>query len=175
MQRAIDSGCDCEVSMVAMGKKRKSWQEKLQDNKGLPQVCPIDASKSKRWGTGTFVIPAPLEVDALMRQVPKGKVTTIDEMRRFLAKRHGATIGCPITTGIFAWIAAHAAAEARTQGRKRITPYWRVLKAKGEINPKYPGGLEDVGRLLRAEGHKVVRKRQRFFVEDFDKSLAALK
>ena len=36
---------------------------------------------SQRWGTGTFVIPAPLEVDAIMRKVPKGKLITINEIR----------------------------------------------------------------------------------------------
>src|SRR5580658_9210328 len=135
--------------------RRKTWQEKLADNKGFPKVCEIDSSKSKRWGTGTFVIPAPMEVDELMRRVPKGKLTTIDELRKALALRHGATIACPLTTGIFAWIAAHAAAEAAAEGRKRTTPFWRTLKTKGELNPKYPGGLAGLTRQLSAEGHHV--------------------
>jgi alkylated DNA nucleotide flippase Atl1 len=111
---------------------------------------------SRKWGTGTVVIPAPLEVDALMRQVPKGKVVTVNRLRAALARRHGATIGCPITTGIFAWIAAHAAVEAQAQGRKRVTPWWRTLKAEGELNPKFPGGVEAQARLLRAEGHAIL-------------------
>src|SRR5580658_5091448 len=98
--------------------RRKTWQEKLADNKGFPKVCEIDSSKSKRWGTGTFVIPAPMEVNELMRRVPKGRVTTIDEIRKALARRHGATIACPIATGIFAWISANAAAEDEAEGRK---------------------------------------------------------
>lgn len=150
-----------------MSRDKKSWQEKLADDKGFPQVRPIDATKSKRWGEGTFVIPAPREVDAIMRQVPKGKVITIDDIRKILARKHGATIGCPITTGIFAWIAAHAAAEAGAQGRKRTTPYWRTLKSNGELNPKYPGGLENLKRLLTAEGHRFVQKGKRCFVDNF--------
>src|SRR5258708_38799172 len=113
-----------------MSYRRKSWQEKLADNKGFPRVGKIDGTKSKRWGAGTFVIAAPLEVDELMRRVPKGRLTTIDDLRRQLASRHGATIACPITTGIFAWIAAHAAVEAEAAGRKHTTPYWRTLKTK---------------------------------------------
>jgi len=74
------------------------------------------------------VIPAPMEVDEIMRQVPEGKLITINEIRSILAKKHNATIGCPITTGIFAWIAANAAEEARMEGKKSITPYWRTLK-----------------------------------------------
>src|ERR1041385_233439 len=127
--------------------KRKTWQEKLADDKGFPTVFEIDARKSKHWGEGTCVIPAPREVDELMRRVPKGKLTTIDHLRRTLAQRHGATIACPITTGIFAWIAAHAAVEAAAEGKKHTTAYWRTLKTGGEVNPKYPGGI------VRSEAH----------------------
>jgi hypothetical protein len=157
-----------------MSARKKSWQEKLADNKGFPKVCPIDATRSRRWGTGTFVIPAPLEVDGLMRRVPRGRLTTIDEIRKVLARRHGATIACPITTGIFAWIAAHAAAEAGAQGRQRTTPYWRTLKSAGEVNPKYPGGLVESRRKLAAEGHRLARRGKRLFVEKFSERLARL-
>lgn len=157
-----------------MKTKRKTWQQKLADDKGFPRVFPIDAAKSKRWGTGTYVIPAPMEVDELMRRVPKGRLMTIDELRKILACRHGATIGCPITTGIFAWIAAHAAAEAAAEGRKRTTPYWRTLKTGGELNPKYPGGIPGLKRALAAEGHTIVRKGKRFFVAGFAEHLAVL-
>jgi alkylated DNA nucleotide flippase Atl1 len=157
-----------------MSAKRKTWQEKLVDNKGFPKVCKIDSTKSKRWGVGTFVIPAPMEVNELMCRVPKGKVTTIGEIRKTLARKHGATIACPITTGIFAWISANAAAEAAAQGKKSSNPYWRTLKAKGELNPKYPGGLAKVKRNLAKEGHRVVHKGKRFFVEDLEESMAVL-
>jgi len=132
--------------------ERKSWREKLADSKGLPRVGKVTGKMSKRFGTGTMVIPAPLEVDELMRRVPKGRVTTINELREALARKHHADFACPITTGIFAWIAAHAAAEAAAEGRKRITPYWRTLKSTGELNVKYPGGAEAQAARLRAEG-----------------------
>ena len=155
-------------------KKKKSWREKLADNKDLPRVCPIDEKKTKRWGSGTFVIPAPIEVDGLMRKVPKRKLTTIDDLRRALAARHHASIGCPLTTGIFAWIAAHASAEAEAEGAKRITPYWRTLKSKGELNPKYPGGIENLTKRLTSEGHTIIQKGKRFSVKDYERSLVFL-
>ncbi len=152
-------------------KHKKTWQEKLADDKGFPKVFKIDSTKSKRWGTGTFVIPAPLEVNELMCRVPEGKLTTIDELRKVLAHRHGATIACPITTGIFAWISAHAAAEAGAEGKKNTAPYWRTLKSNGELNPKYPGGIAGLRRKLSSEGHRVIQKRKRFFVEEFRERL----
>lgn len=155
-------------------RKKKTWAEKLADNKGLPKVATIEGKLSQRWGSGTMVIPAPLEVDALMRRVRQGRLTTIDELRKALAQQHGATMACPITTGIFAWIAAHAAAEAEAQGRRRVTPYWRTLKSGGELNPKYPGGVSELKRRLEAEGHRVRKKGKRFVVEDHERKLIAL-
>ena len=157
-----------------MSHKRKSWREKLADSKGYPKVFQIDQTKSKRWGEGTFVIPSPMEVNELMGRVPKGQLTTIDELRRTLAHRHSSTIACPITTGIFAWISAHAAAESLSDGQNNITPFWRTLKAKGELNPKYPGGIANLKRKLSGEGHLVIQKGKRFFVKDFENHLAKL-
>ena len=154
-------------------KARKTWGEKLRDSKDLPKVGQIEGNLSTRWGTGTFVVPAPIEVKELMDKVPKGKLTSINELRAASAKKHGATIACPITTGIFAWIAAHAAEEAAAAGAKRITPYWRTLKNGGELNPKYPGGIEALRAKLKAEGHAVIKKGKRFFVEDFSGSVVS--
>ena len=154
--------------------KRKSWSEKLRDSKGLPRVEEISGKMREKWGKGTMVIPAPMEVDEIMRKVPKGKLITINEIREVLAKKHGTSICCPLTTGIFAWIAAHAAEEQRQKGEKDITPYWRTLKTGGVINPKYPGGVEAQRKLLEKEGHKVVQKGKKFVVVDYEKSLVKL-
>lgn len=154
-----------------MATGKKSWREKLADSKDLPRVEKITEKMSKRWGTGTIVIPAPREVDEIMKKVPTGKLITINQIREILAKRHGATIGCPITTGIFAWIAAHAAEEDAAEGKTEITPYWRTLKTGGIINEKYPGGVEAQKRKLEAEGHTVIRKGKKFAVENYQEFL----
>jgi alkylated DNA nucleotide flippase Atl1 len=157
-----------------MPAKKKSWTEKLVDSKGLPKVEKITEKMSKKWGTGTVAIPAPIEVDAMMKKVPKGKLITINEIREALAKKHNATIGCPMTTGIFAWVAAQAAEEQRQQGEKNITPYWRTLKTGGVINVKYPGGVEGQKKLLEKEGHQVIQKGKKHVVADYEKSLMRL-
>jgi len=150
---------------------RKSWREKLADSKGLPKTGRISGKMTRRWGRGTMVVPAPLEVDAIMRRVPKGKLITINEIRAALAKKHAVNICCPITAGIFAWIAANAAEESAADGKKNITPYWRTLKTGGELNPKYPGGIAKLSKLLKAEGHHVVAKGKRFVVADYEQSI----
>ena len=153
-------------------RSRKSWREKLADSKDLPRVQVIPDRMKNKWGRGTLVIPAPREVDEMMRRVPKGKVTTINHIRAAIAKKHGATIGCPLTTGIFAWIAANAAEEVTAAKPKaRVTPYWRTLKTGGVLNEKYPGGIARQKQRLKAEGHSVIKRGERYVVVDIEKSL----
>jgi hypothetical protein len=154
--------------------RKATWQEKLKDNKDFPKVEEITGRLRKKWGEGTLVIPAPIEVDELMKKVPNGKLTTINDIRSALAKRHNATIGCPLTTGIFVSISAHAAEEQKQQGVREITPYWRTLKTGGFLNEKYPGGLEAQKTILEQEGHVLIRKGKRYFVKDYLKVLFAL-
>jgi len=139
-------------------KEHKSWREKLAQSKDLPK---------------TLLIPAPREVDEVMRQVPRGKLATTTELRAALARKHGTDIACPLTTGIFAWIAAHAAEEAAAEGQTDITPYWRTLKAGGQLNAKYPGGVAGQKKRLELEGHKVVRKGKATVVAEYEKALHA--
>jgi alkylated DNA nucleotide flippase Atl1 len=152
-------------------KHRKSWREKLADSKDLPRVIKLSGAARKRWGGKTLVIAAPAEVDALMKRVPRGRVTTINALRTALAQKHRTEAACPVTTGIFAWIAAHAADEAAADGAKKITPWWRTLKKDGELNAKYPGGLAAQRRRLAVEGHRCVARGKRVLVADFADSL----
>jgi len=138
-----------------MVKVRKSWREKLHESKDLPRVVEVNEKMSKKWGTGTCVIPSPLEVDEIMKRVPEGRLITINQIRETLAIKHGASFGCPITTGIFAGIAARAAEEEIEEGKTDITPYWRTIKSKGELNDKYPGGVTSQANKLAAEGHTI--------------------
>ena len=147
-------------------KTKRTAREKLLDDKDLPRLETIPAKLHATWGRGKFVIARPRDVDALMRRVPKGKLTTVDELRAALAAMHGADTACPMTTGIFVNLAAKAADEAESEGRTRVTPYWRTLKARGELNAKFPGGVEHVRARLEAEGHEVVARGKRLFVAD---------
>jgi hypothetical protein len=151
---------------------KKTWNEKLRVSNGLPKVEPIEETMIKRFGVGSMVVPAPIEVDEIMRSVEKGKLITTDIVREKLAKKHGATVTCPLTTGIFTKIAAFAAEENIGEGKTDITPYWRTLKSGGELNEKYPGGTDNHRTLLEMEGHTVKQKGKKYFVENYEKCLA---
>jgi len=151
--------------------KSKSWRERLAGYPKLPDVKPIPERMQQRHGPGTIVTPSPREVDEAMKRVPEGRLVTVFGIGQQLADQHGTTIGCTVTTAIFASMAAQAAEEDRQAGLADITPYWRTLKANGELNLKYPGGLDELMQRLESEGHTVVQRGRRYFVEDFEKKL----
>lgn len=151
--------------------RKKTWQEKLHDDKDLPKVVSLKNTGRIHWKAGTMAIPSPQEVNDFMVAVPKGRLITTNEIRAYIAHKHHADIGCPLTCGIFTWIAAHAAEEAALEGQANITPYWRTLKSKGELNPKFPGGIDNQKMRLEAEGHKVVQKGKKYVVENYEKYL----
>jgi alkylated DNA nucleotide flippase Atl1 len=152
---------------------RVPWREKLEKPQ-QPKLVKVPP-KMSRFGKGTMLIPTPKLVDELIRRIPKGKLVTVGELRRKLAADFAADVTCPLTTGIFVRIAAEAAEEDRANGRRRITPYWRVVKDDGGLNPKFPGGEHLQARWLRSEGLSIVRKGERAVVLDFEKCLAILK
>jgi alkylated DNA nucleotide flippase Atl1 len=158
-----------------MGSKRKTWREKLENDKGFPKTLTLEPKfpcyrALKKMGAqpgDSVVLAPPLAVDAIMKTVPSGKLITLKEICQTLAKKYGTQYCCTLTTGIFVTTAANAADE--TNGD---TPYWRTLKNTGELNKKYPGGVERQRRLLENEGHTITRKGQRLFVKDFEEHLA---
>jgi len=135
---------------------RIPWREKLTRQQEA-KIVAIPPRMQVRFGKGTMVIPKPLDVDALIRRVPRGKLLTIPQLREELARCSRVNVACPLCTGIFVRIAAEAAQEERRAGKKLVTPYWRVISSEGRLNPKFPGGVIQQRRMLSAEGHKMLR------------------
>jgi hypothetical protein len=153
-------------------KSRKSWREKLENPPpGL----------QKTMGGENILVPTPLLVDELIRKVTKKKLTTVGQIRKKLAQEYRAYSTCPLTVGIFLRIISEAAEEdrqsgknlSRAQSREQVTPYWRVVKDDGSLNPKYPGGVEAQAAHLEAEGHRIIpgRGKKPPKVADFEKAL----
>ncbi len=151
-----------------------SWRARLAAHKAQSKVIAIPERMRAKSGEGTIAIPDAREVDAAMARVPLRKLATPKEIGESIARKHGATIGCTVTTGILMPLVASAAHEAEQAGMARVTPYWRALKTNGELNAKYPGGIDDLKARLESEGHTVVQKGARFFVQDYAARLAKL-
>jgi alkylated DNA nucleotide flippase Atl1 len=137
---------------------RKSWREKME-NANLPKVVDIPPKMQRRLGVGTLLIPSPRDVEAVIRGIPQGEVMTVGRIRERLAAQYATTSACPLVTGMFVRISAEAAEEEALAGKTTITPYWRVVRDDGSLNPKFPGGVERQARRLRAEGLPVLKGR----------------
>lgn len=153
---------------------KKDFNAMLRDSKDMPKFQTITDQKSiEKYGGDRMYFAPPIEYDRIMRTIPYGRLTTVGEIRQYFARQSGADFTEPITAGIFVSIAAWASFQ-RTEDE---TPYWRTLKAGGELNPKYPGGVEDQKEKLEAEGHTIIKKGRtniRYYVKDFEKSLVPL-
>ena len=158
----------------------------LHDSKDMPKFQTITDQKSieKYGGNKMYFAPPidydkvmkqiPFDYDKVMKQIPYGKVITVGKIREYFAKLNGADFTDPITAGIFVSIAAWASA----QRIEDETPYWRTLKANGELNAKYPGGVEAQKVKLEAEGHIIShiiiqrgRKHIRYYVQEYENAL----
>lgn len=161
--------------MATKFKSRTRWRDKLE-RQDCSKVLQTPPAMAKRLGEGTMLIANPLEVDALIRKTKKGQLITVSEIRARLARDHDTDTTCPLTTGIFVRIAAETAEEDLLNGRKRITPYWRVVRDDGSLYETFPGGVKAPSRRLKEEGHSIAAGRGKHSprVKDFEKSLTRL-
>lgn len=152
----------------------KDFNAMLHDSKDMPKIMTItDAKSIEKYGGDKMYFAPPLAYDAVMRRIPRGRLTTVGCIRAYFAKQSGADFTEPITAGIFVSIAAWAS----FQRENDETPYWRTLKAGGELNPKYPGGVEAQREKLEQEGHTVLRKGRtnfKYYVKDYEQCLTDL-
>lgn len=154
---------------------KKDFNAMLHDSKDMPKTQIITDEKSiEKYGGNRMYFAPPVDYDRIMRRVPQGRLTTVGAIREYFARENGADFTEPITAGIFVSIAAWASAQRSGDE----TPWWRTLKANGELNPKYPGGIQAQREKLEAEGHEIVqrgRKDIRFYVKDYEEYLFELK
>ena len=151
--------------------EKKDFNAMLLENRDMPKIQIItDSASIKKYGGEKMYFAPPAAYEAVMSTVPFGRVTTVGEIRSFFARKNNADFTDPITAGIFVSIAAWAS----YQRKDDQTPYWRTLKAGGELNPKYPGGVKEQKKRLEDEGHTIVTKgrtRLRYVVKDYEAAL----
>lgn len=150
---------------------RKDFNAMLHERKGMPRIQIVtDPNTIRKYGGSRMYFAPPIDYDTVMRRVPCGRVTTVGDIRAYFAAQSGADFTEPITAGVFVSIAAWASHQRQTDP----TPYWWTLKANGELNPKYPGGVQAQKEKLESEGHTVIAKgrtRIRYYVKDYERAL----
>ena len=154
---------------------KKNLNAMLHDNKDMPKFqIIIDQKSIEKYGGSKMYFAPPIDYDKVMKKIPYGKVITVGKIREYFAELSGADFTEPITAGIFVSIVAWAS----YQRSEDETPYWRTQKANGELNAKYPNGIEAQKEKLEAEGHTIIqkgRKNVRYYVKGYENSLFDLK
>lgn len=152
------------------GEYKKDFNEMLHNSKDMPKIQMVTDPKTiEKFGGNKMYFAPPIDYDRVMKRVPWGKVITVGDIRDYFARTNDADFTEPMTAGIFVSIVAWASEQRETDE----TPYWRTLKAKGELNAKYPGGVAAQKEKLEAEGFTILQrghKNVRYFVKDYEKS-----
>lgn len=153
---------------------KKDFNAMLRNSKDMPKMQVVTDPKTiEKYGGSKMFFAPPMDYDRVMRTIPFGRVITVGKIREYLARQNGADFTEPMTAGMFVNIAAWASFQ-RTGDE---TPYWRTLKADGELNDKYPGGVQAQKERLESEGHVILqrgRKNVRYFVRDYERALFSL-
>lgn len=153
---------------------KKDFNAMLYNSKDMPKIQIVRDEKSiEKYDGNRMYFAPPIDYDKVMKEVPYGKLITVGKIREYFAKQSGADFTEPMTAGMFVSIVAWAS----EQRQENKTPYWRTLKADGELNAKYPGGVEVQREKLEAEGHTIIakgRKNIRYYVKDYEKFLFEL-
>ena len=157
--------------MIMANEEKKDFNAMLHESKDMPKIKTIsDRASIEKYGGDRIYFAPPIDYDTIMRKIPRGKLTTVGKIREYFAKQSGADFTEPITAGVFVSIAAWAS----YQRADDETPYWRTLKANGELNEKYPGGTALQKERLEAEGHTIIQRGRtniRYYVKNYEYAL----
>jgi len=150
---------------------KKDFNAMLHKDTDMPKIQIVtDKATIEKYGGEKMFFAPPIAYDEIMKTIPLGKVVTVGKIREYFAKKNNADFTDPITAGIFVSIAAWASCQRSSDE----TPYWRTLKANGELNAKYPGGIAAQKEKLEAEGHTIIQRGRtniRYYVKDYENAL----
>lgn len=139
--------------------KRKSWVEK----RDLPKehaVKKLTSSFADIKEGETMLVPTPRLIDDYIRQIPKGKFVSLQQIRKDLAAANGSDKTCPVTSGIFLRIVAEAAAEELASGKpvSKVTPFWRVVAPASPLAKKLSFGTDLLSQMQLKEKISLLQK-----------------
>jgi hypothetical protein len=127
-----------------------TWLQKYQKSKA-PHVELLDKKFGGMQPGEKMLISSPQEIETYIRAIPVGRTVDIPTMRRELARKHGASGACPITTSMFTRIVGELALEAMARGERDVTPFWRVVDPDSPIAQKLSCGPALIRQLRETE------------------------
>lgn len=96
--------------------------------------------------SGQMVKPSADTVKAIVGKIHKGKLITLDQLRRKLASDFGVDTACPASTTKALKILAK---------EDKPVCYWRVVKKNGELIAMHSNGIKRHVSLLESDGLEI--------------------
>ncbi len=131
---------------------KKYYREKINEFK--EKIHTITPEWEEKLGKGKILIPSAVAIERIINTTKEGELLTNDSIREVLAKEKNVQVTAAIPTGVYLKYIALASEEEKKENKTKITPYWRVLKPDGSINPKFPISVEELMKILKKEGHQ---------------------
>ena len=129
-------------------------------------LVDISTEDQRRFGcSGKMLKPSRASVEALVEQIPLGKVLTTSLLRKRLAENRNAQTTCPFLT--------KRALMAIAEDPEATAPFWRVVLGSGDLIAAYPGGAMQQALRLRSEGVAIAEKAGKQRVVNLMDGLAA--
>lgn len=123
----------------------------------------IPKSMEKFFGcSGNMVKPSSKTLKAIVKKIGKGELVTINQLREKLAEDYSVETACPAST-----LKALIALSKET----KPVCYWRVIKNKGELIPKFLDGEDGHAKLLENEGFEISYKKKKPIVLGYESYL----
>ena len=110
---------------------KQTWAEILEAS-GEFEIRPYPEGRRGTAEGKTMLLPSARMLNDAIRTIPEGQTVTPRELRIALAREHGASVTCPVTTTMMLRIVTEAAHEAHQHGAALtdVTPVWRVLDSE---------------------------------------------
>ena len=135
-----------------MPSKPKTWAEKMKAKP--PHSVVLDKAFAGVPAGARLLISCPVEVEQYLRHsVPAGETRSVQQMRRELARQHGADDTCPVSTAIFLRTVAEAARDRIEAGTPvpDVVPFWRVVDPESPLARKLRAGPLWIAQQRAAE------------------------
>jgi hypothetical protein len=132
--------------------RAKTWNEKMQARP--PHVVRLDKDFAGVPAGSRLLISCPMDIEAYLRQhLPPGTQQPVQQMRRNLARLHGADATCPVSTAIFLRTVAEAAWDRIEAGAAAtaVAPFWRVVDPDSPLARKLRCGSAWIAAQRAAE------------------------
>lgn len=135
-----------------MPRAPKTWADKMQARP--PHTVRLDKDFAGVPAGSLLLISCPLEVAEFLRtQVAPATTLSVQELRRRLARHHGADAACPVSTAIFLRTVAESAWDQIEAGvpATEVPPFWRVVDPDSALAQKLRAGPQWIREQRAAE------------------------